>query len=512
MGNGNTAPRHPITASRLAVSMDNREFDPQSNTWALSKEVTLNLLAVLRFLPEPLQQSYRKVLKHYAETYSARYCANIQAGVRKFLKNAKTPEFSTTALRNYRKGLDRNSEWRLGAIRAFLLHWHDQGYPGVSDEVAGWLKRVRLKGNTKGRAVLSMDPHDGPFDDHELTAILNAAPQEYERDRITLAILTWVLLLVYTGRRAVQLSLLRIGDLSHTITQDERPIDVVAIPRAKQRGQPSRAYFKYFWLPPDVARLLETQRDAVIARVEAQVGKLPSTVIDEVPLFPNWSTFGEVRSIKELCDARRNDTLHMPVRAIQQGLKRIRVVSPRTGQQLHMTTRRFRYTLGTRAAREGFGAMVIAELLDHSDVQNSRVYTRDHPSFRIKIDEAVGQQLVPLARVFAGRVVDREADARHGDDPSMRIGTLEQKVGTCGSRGFCGAEALACYTCMHFQAWVDAPHQKVLELMLRRRQQMEDAGASEMVVGAIDPSIHGVRAVMAACEARKAELAGVGNG
>ena len=172
---------------------------------------------------------------------------------------------------------------------------------------------------------------------------------------------------------------------------------------------------------------------------------------------------------------------------------------------------RFRYTVGTRAAREGYGAMVIAELLDHSDLQNARVYTRDHPNFRQKIDEAVGQQLAPLARAFAGRVVDRESDARHGNDPSMRVGTREQKVGTCGSRGFCGAEALACYTCMHFQAWVDAPHREMLQWMLERRQQMEDAGASEMVVNALGPSILGVRAVIAASKARKVDLAGARN-
>ena len=151
--------------------------------------------------------------------------------------------------------------------------------------------------------------------------------------------------------------------------------------------------------------------------------------------------------------------------------------------------------------------MVIAELLDHSDLQNARVYTRDHPNFRRKIDEAVGQQLAPLARAFAGTVVDREGDARHGNDPSMRVGRRQQKVGTCGSRGWCGAEALACYTCMHFQAWVDAPHQEMLDWMLDRRQHLDAAGASEMVVSAIDPSILGVRAAMDACEARKTELA-----
>ena len=510
MGDGDTNALG-MTPPRMAVSMANHEFDPAWDTWMLSKEVTINLDEVVSLLAAPLQESYRKVMMFHAENYSAKYCQGIHLGVQKFLKDMDAEEFSATALRNYRKGLDRDQEYRLGTIRAFLLRWHDQGYPGVSDEAFEWLGAVTLKGNEKGRAILSMDPRDGPFDDQELAAILTTAPQEYERGRIELATLACTLLLSYTGRRPMQLSLLRIGDFSQTMTRDGRRIDIVHIPRSKQRGQPPRAELKHFWLAPDVYRLLKTQRAAVIEQAEARLGKLPGSLTEELPLFPNWNKFSEVRSVEQLRHALRNDALHVPTKDIRGDMKKIRVVSARTGRRLHITPKRFRYTLGTRAAREGYGAMVIAELLDHSDLQNASVYTRDHPNFRQKIDEAVGQQLAPLARAFAGRVVDRESDARHGNDESMRVGTREQKVGTCGSGGFCGAEALACYTCMHFQAWVDAPHREMLDWMLERRQQMEDAGASERVVGATDPSILGVRGVMAACEARKSELSGAGN-
>ena len=71
-----------------------------------------------------------------------------------------------------------------------------------------------------------------------------------------------------------------------------------------------------------------------------------------------------------------------------------------------------------------------------------------------------------VARAFAGTLVDSEAQARHGVDLRMRVGTRGQKVGTCGSRGFCGAEVAACYTCIHFQPWRDAPHHKMLEWFL----------------------------------------------
>ena len=500
-----------MTDPQVAVSLANHEFDPEWDTWTLCKEVTLDLDGVVSLLAAPLRESYRKVMKYHAENYSAKYCQGIHLGVQKFLNDMGAEEFSATALRNYRKGLGRDNEYRLGTIRGFLLRWHDQGYPGVSDQASEWLDAVRLRGNEKGRAVLSMDPCDGPFDDQELAAILTAAPQEYERGRIDLATLACTLLLSYTGRRPIQLSLLRIGDFSQTMTRDGRRIDVVHIPRVKQRGRAPRTEFKYFWLASDVYRLLKTQRDAVIEQAEARLGRLSGSLTEELPLFPNWNKFGEVGSVDELQHALRNDALHVPTNDIRKDLKKIRVVSTRTGRRLHITPTRFRYTLGTRAAREGYGAMVIAELLDHSDLQNAWVYTRDHPNFRQKIDEAVGQQLASLARAFAGTIVDRESDARHGDDRSMRVGTSERKVGTCGSRGFCGAEALACYTCMHFQAWVDAPHREMLEWMRERRQQMEAAEASEMVMSAIESSILGVRAVMHACKSRKAELAREGD-
>ena len=306
-----------------------------------------------------------------------------------------------------------------------------------------------------------------------------------------------------------QLSLLRLGDLSRTVTADGRSIDILRIPRSKQRGHTPREQLKNFWLEPDVDRVLKAQRDFVSDQMQALLGNLAGSIVAELPLFPNWAFIKKCQSVQQLKRALRGDMPHSPTSNMSRALKKIRVVSVRTGRQLRITPRRFRYTVGTRAAREGYGALVIAELLDHSDTQNAQVYTRDHPNFRREIDEALGQQLAGLARTFAGTVVDRETDARHGDDRRMRVGTLEQKVGTCGSSGWCGAIPSACYTCMHFQAWVDAPHHKMLEWALDRRDELKAAGTSEMVVSAMDSSILGVRAVMDACEARQAELAGI---
>ena len=390
-----------LTVPQMALSVAGREFNPASMTWSLSTDVTLNLERVLSTLALPFHDSYRMTMKYYAENHAAQYCQGIHIGVQKFLRDTSVDGFSVTALRNYRANLDRNNEYRLGTIRAFLIRWHDQGFPGISDETAKWLSSVRLKGNRKGRSVRSMDPRDGPFDDQELSAILNTAPQEYARQRIDLPTLACTLLLAHTGRRPLQISLLRIGDIGHTITRDGRNIDLVSIPRVKQRGQAPRTEFRHFWLAPDVCDLLKRLSRMVIEKAQAQLGKLPGASVEELPLFPNWTKFDELQSQQELRYALSSDALHVPTTDIRAGLSKIRVVSARTGRRLHITPQRFRYTLGSRAAREGYGVMVIAELLDHSDVQNASVYTRDHPNARKWLDKAVGRQLAPLAHAFA---------------------------------------------------------------------------------------------------------------
>ena len=501
-----------MTAPRMAVSMDNREFDPAWDTWTLSKEVTIDLDEVISLLAWPVQESYREVMKYHAENYSSYYCQNIHRGVRKFLKDMDAEEFSATALRNYRKGLSRDEEYRLGTTRAFLLRWHDQGYPGVSDETFEWLGSVRLKGNEKGRAILSMDPRDGPFDDQELAAILTAAPQEYERGRIELATLACTLLLSYTGRRPMQLSLLRIGDFSQTMTGDGRRIDVVHIPRAKQRGQAPRAELKHFWLAPDVYRLLKTQRDAVIEQAEARLGKLPGSLTEELPLFPNWNKFGEVRSVEQLRHALRNDALHVPTKDIQKdpeenpcGERTYRAEASHhtAAVQIHVGhegSSRGLWGDGHRRAARSLGH---AERLDlhprPSQLSGRRSTKRSGSSWpRLPAHSPEGPSIANPMRATATiracgseHVNRRWAPAGAADSVAPRRWRATR---ACISRRGSTRPTKRC--------WIGCSN---------AASKWEDAGTNERVVSAIDPSILGARAVMAACEARKAELAGARN-
>lgn len=159
-------------------------------------------------------------------------------------------------------------------------------------------------------------------------------------------------------------------------------------------------------------------------------------------------------------------------------LSKLNVPSERTGDLLHISPIRFRRTFGTRAAQEGHGELVIAEMLDHSDTQNVGVYVASVPEIAERIDRAIAMELAPLAQAFKGTLITDESEATRRGDPASRI--LDPRIdrtmkpmGSCGQNSFCGFNApIACYTCKNFEPWLDGPHEAVLEHLLEKREQL----------------------------------------
>jgi hypothetical protein len=172
-----------------------------------------------------------------------------------------------------------------------------------------------------------------------------------------------------------------------------------------------------------------------------------------------------------------HDTAHNLANRLGDVLNALEVPSERTGGTLNITSRRFRSTFGTRAAQEGHGELVIAELLDHSDTQHVGMYVASVPEIAERIDRAVAMKLAPLAQAFAGVIIENESQATRAGDPSSRIIDLrtDQKkpMGSCGQHSFCSFNApIACYTCKNFQPWLDGPHAALLERLIAERDRL----------------------------------------
>ncbi len=267
----------------------------------------------------------------------------------------------------------------------------------------------------------------------------------------------------------------------------------VRVPRAKQGLARPRMQFKVRSLIKEIGAPLYEYAKRVQARFR---GKLPDPRM--APLFPafEWS-----QAPAGFEYHRTSASLNASLR---RGLEVLQVRSERTGGRLNIAAIRFRRTLGTRAAQEGHGELVIAEMLDHTDTQNVGIYVAAVPEIAERIDRAVALELAPLAQAFTGRIVRNEAEAIRGDEPRSRILDLRidrsgRPMGSCGQYADCHFSApVACYTCRSFQPWADGPHEAVLSFLLERRDRL--LPHDQRMASIHDRTILAVAQVVQACQ------------
>lgn len=495
------------TLPAIATTRGGCRFDPSEDVWILRElthEVTVRF-DNLSHIGDRFRASFRSMLVWYAENGSLHHLQNTYGRALRLFEHkfnatgAPVVEISSIDLLNFRAHLGEAREWYLGFMTGFFKQWHRLGYAGVTQDAYVLLNQLRLKGNPKGVATTTLDPLKGPFTALEHEALLHALNDAYGRNELTLGeyVLCWMFFLL--GMRPTQYAALKVCDVAQLRASNGQLSYSVRMPRAKTRQGDARGQFKDRLLTPEIGKL--------VLEYARQVERHFAGIIDDpsqAPLFPD-----------ERAEFPANaDAYHLKSGVLGQrfngALNRLNVVSERTGERIVVRPRRFRTTIGTRAAEEGHGELVIAELLDHADTQNVSVYVRSTPAIVERIDRAVAMQLAPLAQAFAGKLINGPAEATRHDDPASQIrapgvtGKFEA-MSSCGKHGFCGfLKPIACYTCNSFEPWLDGPHEKVLEYLIAERERLMGAGDAR-IASINDRTILAVAEVVQLCEVARDE-------
>lgn len=480
----NTAnPLWTFTANGRRFSLNFGDFERwfTSRTLDAFKRVLAHALTVQS--PNTVRSSFdhlRSLCRHVAET------------------DNPIDAFAPAHVLNFYAGLNPRRRSYMAKIIALLRLWRELGYHGVPLDTYRILDELRPGRNPLGEAVLTHDPLKGPLSDVELEGLIAALQRSFERRETDLESFVLVWLLLATGRRNIQLAALKVRDFRAESTTDGTRFYWLDVPRAKQKGLSIRATSRPFKLSPQVGEL-----------VEILVGYRRTIDIrgDESPLFVGLEEGGGP-GLEGHLKAYQVKT------RLQSIVEKLNVISPRTGEPLHITPRRLRYTMGTRAAAEGGNEYEIAELLDHSTSETARIYVKASPQMLERIDRAIAEELAPFAQAFAGVLVDDESDARRGQDPSSRIidpTITEGPVGSCGTFSFCALSApIACYTCIHFQPWLDGPHEEVLDDLLAKREGMIERNSDIRIASINDRTILAVTRVVQLCREKQKTAANEG--
>lgn len=507
-------PLGSLTLPPTVRTLSGAVFDPTAERWTFHDglhSISVNFERLSGYATDQLIAAAKFPLIWYTENAQAITTVNLFQHLRRFLESVSAAQgqpvsiIDAPLLASFRASLTWENEWKLGGLSAFFQKWDSLGVPGVTKAAVRLLKNLRLKGNRKGTAVLTMDPLRGPLTDIERSAAQAALNDAFAARAIALEdyLLAWLCLLL--GQRNIQYAMLKVGDVRE-ITKSDGAIEyVLRVPRVKQgSAELRRDQFKERLITPSIGKILIDYASSVRTRFGG--GNTFSIAPSQAPLFPQRKTTKKARpgfhqhtSPKEIGNR---------IRSVFEALQ---VYSERTGEPIKVTSKRLRHTVATSAAREGHGELIIAELLDHSDTQNVGIYVKATPEIIERIDHAVALRMAPLAHAFAGVVIGNESAAIRGDDPTSRIvdprfDEAMKPMGNCGRDGLCGFMApIACYTCKNFQAWVDGPHEVVLDYLLVERGRLI-AEVDARIATVNDRTILAVAEVVQLARERRGEM------
>lgn len=393
-----------------------------------------------------------------------------------------------------------------GALHAYRL-WYvwstDADLPGFDFDVATKLESLTVGGGPKGEAVLRNDPKRGPLNSTEFDrlylAMINATKVEAIAD-VDLAA-TWLFMALGCNPRSLQL--LNEEDLVQTHMLDGTIKYELRVPRIKKPGERARDRFRTRPLRQEIGLLLARLVSRSRAARAVLHGLLPARHLS-TPMFRTANPRESLMGTAFEADLFRCRTAYFG--GALERVSRALNLKGRDGEPLHLTARRLRYTFATRLVQDGASPVMLADALDHTDLQHVMVYYNARSDIVTKLDKTIAMQLAPWAQSFMGSVVQNESAANRGDDPASRIRYLDRRqgklenIGTCGRPGPCGLSApIACYTCHKFQPWLDAPHESVLNAMLEDRDQQLQRGADPKMTQARDLTITAVAAVVQQC-------------
>jgi integrase len=499
----------PVAAWALpsdATTIDGQHYDPRANEWHLLSEGGRAIFTFKALdLSEELLSAFKRCSMNLIAVYKVSTAVTYQTRMLRFLRfianeRPGADEITLNDILNYQESVGEDRAGWASIAHIVIRHWGNLGLPGIAQETLQYAREAnrRSSGTQSGRAVRIRCPIQGAYSELEFAGIQSALHAKFATGEISTQAYAMALLSLSIAPRPLQISLLRVKDLIVTESADGTRHYILRVPRIKQRMTTSMEV-RHRPVTPAFGAVLEALA-AKVRQDTLETGRDP----EDAPLFPSYRA-----------DASLGNGSHGPNRAsagqitkaIIKTIERLGVQSERTGALINANATRSRRTLGTRAAAEGKGALIIAELLDHSNASSAAPYIEARPEMLERIDRALAFQLAPLAQRFAGKIVrsDEEQNlniARHVLGVTVG-GEAPKDLGGCGKHAFCAMAApIACYTCLHFYPWEDGPHEEILAMLLKQREVLSQS-VSTRIAAVNDETILAVADVVLKIQARR---------
>ncbi|QNQ54002.1 tyrosine-type recombinase/integrase [Serratia liquefaciens] len=378
---------------------------------------------------------------------------------------------------------------------------------GFSEIYAQELESLELPGNPKGEAVRMEDPESGPLHKSlELPLLINALKLDEGQSLEYLQQKVVVALSVAFGRNPANLIFLRESDFEQLAPGGADPCYIIRMPRIKKRFVNPRDDLLDEYLDPHFGSMIE-QLIEISKLVPLSYADRAFVNPEERPLLINRNG-NKAAILSKDFDNAFNLTSNDISRLLGAFVKRHNIISPLTGELLHVTPRRLRYTLATGLAAEGISKRELARILDHTDTQHVNVYFEMAGKIVEYLDKATAKEFSKYLNFFKGRLIDDDEDAVNGERDDKHLTFVDEQnpadqsdIGVCGESSVCHLDPpYSCYLCPKFQPYRHAGHEHVLACLLAGREERLKKYENARLGIQLDEVIAAVAQVAKLCE------------
>ena len=251
------------------------------------------------------------------------------------------------------------------------------------------------------------------------------------------------------GMRNIQVMRLKFSDLQIS----DKGVHTLKVLRAKQRGRTNNNVYKIGPITKTLAKLISSMK----SRYEYILG---------TKITDDWPVISEYYSLRDELVKQQ-----VKITKITYITNQFRMA---VGLDFKVTNRRLRKTFCSRLIAKGTPMTVVAELMDHSDLQQLDVYYRQSHNVAKKLDDILRSQAIDIIDVFAGKVVTPDYTSQRGQGifaPSKNLNLV--KIGSCGSTTPCSLQPpLSCYNCSSLEAFEDVDHKEVVDTMVEEIKEV----------------------------------------
>ena len=380
----------------LKAKDSRNNFSLNDSVWFLSKDVKLNFSYFERNINANLLTSIKDTLAYTAVNFSSAYARKIFFSIKKLVvfNQGKLDKFDYGLLNRFYNAYYKISYTHVESLKYFLIKHYELNNEFLDQEMLDFIFKWKVTKPNKTTAYIERKESLRPLSEYELKNLIGCMTKEYNDGNMTMNDYLLVMLMIYSGRRPMQIAQLKRKDLY--VKENGNYLN---IPRLKQ-GDSFRTDFSELRIGDNLFNSLSELKSVVKVFVQSEVGDILSEEeLNNLPLFIDPYFFNSNYKLDKLYE-NNFFNLHMSSKRITS---RVQAVCQRVSKDKNkkINSRQLRVTLATRLALKGYGLGTIAKALDHNSLKSVLSYAKNNEEFSFRIDQAINDSVSPYIASFS---------------------------------------------------------------------------------------------------------------